>query len=250
MAQPIFLDIVGVEGCGHHALVPALYHACNAQTEDCVELRHWFDERWTKSSNEHVDRIRRIDKEIIAAADRVIERGVELIIEGNSFPSGHHRRREPSAHWNLLEMRALLSSRFDMKYIALFREPIEPTFSHKELDGGLVGHARNLASFLDALQVFLQHLTPEELRVLTYRDLLFRPEEAAAALAEFARLPERAVSTALRKHLTVDPDRIERWKKEMPAGEQEWITAFFDLRRTIWTTIFDPAYQLLSDPKV
>ena len=166
---------------------------------------------------------------------------LQYILEDNSFPSG--RYRSVSRQWNLIEMDEMLSAFAEVKYIALYRDPIAMAFSHPEFDDGLINHSRVVADFLEYLNGQLLQLDNSRVRVVHYEDLLDDQDRLARPLAEYLDIGEDDIRLGFRHIRWSGKD----WRLQLQDNEKMLMRNYFSLDRlALWPIFHDADYGLVS----
>ena len=236
-----FVYVIGVEGCGHHGFYPMLASSIAAHERmRCgphplppmlgrwPPLRRIFNALWYEAPD--AVRRRALVAELNALMERVLAQGEQSpgtawILEDNSFPSAGQRSLD--RQWDVLDMAALLAPHAEVRFIALYRDPCAMTFSHPEFDGGLRAHARVVAEFLEYLNGVLEALGRARYRVARYEDLMARDPAMTAMLADYLDLPPACFEAGFQALRPSSKD----WRRQLPAGERDWLADWFDEER-------------------
>lgn len=216
--RPQVLYIAGVEGTGHHGVMPMILYPAVRQYGSCTLS-------WWRSLREVLMKVhprqRRQRLKALLEAMHVFDKP-HFIMEWASWPFGEHARsrwskgcddphgleREersgnPGNSVDLLEFVELFRDFADVKVLVLHRNLLSAAWSHKEWDDGLVEHAKVLALFNDYLTKVLGRLDPSMWRWVSYEELSSSwsqkcYDEVGQELGDFLGLKPAALSRAFR----------------------------------------------------
>lgn len=250
-----FIFIAGVEGCGHHGLLPvvdtAIRASVQANGDDSKVLTRWpmlrelFNALWYTQSlaSQQQQHIRnRLDELMLHGVALANSTGCsQYILEDNSFPSGMNRCL--SRQWDIVEMTELLRPHAEIRFLALYRDPIAMTFSHPEFDGGLRKHAKMVAAFLKYLNDKLMRIDPELVKVVHYEDLVDGQDRLAEPLAMHLGVDVDFINAGFQKVCKSRKD----WRLQMAREDRDWMSNYFGQDRlTTWPVFTDLRYDILS----
>lgn len=215
--RPQVLYIAGVEGTGHHGVMPMVLYPA-VRKFGAATFSWWRSLREVLMKTRPSQRRERL--KTLLEAMGVFDKP-HFIMEWASWPFGEHVRnrwckgsddpaallREERSHnpgnsVDLMEFIELFREHADVKVLVLHRNLLSAAWSHKEWDDGLVEHAKVLALFNDYLTKVLRGLEPSMWRWVAYEDLCeawgASDFEAADEIAEFLGLPQAPLSRAFR----------------------------------------------------
>jgi len=255
-----FIYIVGVEGCGHHGLIPVVHKALNSYknsgNENITVHVHWtklrdiFHKLWSFSGylpfdiNRGINK-RKTEKTVKDLNDKALKMNkVHFILESRSFPSDRYRRC--FNQWNIKEMADIFKPYADIFYLVLHRDPIAMTFSHKDFDGGLRQHAKVVARFLRYLNCKLAEVDTEFFRVINYEDLIDNQKSIGLALSNFLGIPLQDIREGLKAIRRSKKD----WKTQMSYNDQKWMRKFFETgKANNWSIFTNPQHNILNQKR-
>lgn len=148
-----YLYIVGVEGVGHHGVLPAIAkigEACN----HFVIYEHKLLRSYQNSKNdEEFHSILEVSKRVGSTSKHV------LVVEDSSFPSGNslristHAEKRELGKYDLYWIYDHITQvkDIDVKFLYLNRDFYRTVASHPEYDGGFEPHARVIHDFIGYL---------------------------------------------------------------------------------------------------
>jgi len=257
--------IAGVEGTGHHGVMPMLLYAAACEYGFGGMLAWWRSLREVLQKTAPEDRRGKL-RTLMAAA--CIDDRPRIIFEWESYPFGEMQRgrwaggcldpnalkREeisgnPGNSVDLAEFVDLFREYGDVRILVLHRGLVPAAWSHKEWDADLVEHARVLALFNEYLTKVLNDLTPNMWRWVAYEHICeahFRGEfrEAAAQLADFLGLQ---VPDNLEKAFKPFRPSMKDAAREMSPASLSAIQELELQRSRKWFPSLFPELQLLAE---
>lgn len=256
-AKLIYIFVAGVEGCGHHGLNPVISNAFSHSRlvrdsggeviRNKRRLKRIWNWYWCYDHplgftrplvRTMINRFFRLERKKSRSNDQV-----RIVIEDNSFPAGDHR--DPDKQWNIVEMVDMVRPYADEIYlIGLYRNPIAAVFSHPELDGGFLSHAKVLKQSLSYINSQLSQLTHLPQLFVHYEDLVQAQEKLAPVMADFLGIEEADVREGLKQVRASKKD----WRRDMAKDEQDKLRTLFSERvaRENWP-LFANAPQYSQD---
>lgn len=252
--------IAGVEGTGHHGVMPMLLYPAIREYGHGV-LAWWRSLREVLMKTPPPQRKQRL--QTILDKMGVFDKP-HIIMEWCSYPFGEdvrsrwaegcadplgltreERSGNPGNSVDLKEFVELFQDFADVKVLVLHRSLVSSAWSHKEWDAGLVEHARVLALFSEYLTNVLRGLDPKMWQWIAYEDLCgahrLEKFEDVCVIAEFVGLQGPALERAF-KHFR--PSRKDA-AKEMSAANLKAIRHLEDQRSHSWFPSIFPSHQLL-----
>jgi hypothetical protein len=227
--------VAGVEGVGHHGLNPVLKKSfeVSQQIQEtsgsvildkkrlkrvfnmlwCHENSPWIVQKWAQWYSRYF-----FSKEQGIALKN---KQVRIFIEGNSFPAG--RYRNPDRQWDLQEMINIVSPYAEIKFIALYRDPIASTYSRQNMDGGLHNHAPVVKESLKYVNSQLSLIDPKDLLVVHYEDMINRKEEFAKVVAGYLGIRQSDVEEGLK----LVRQSTKNWRHDLSAEDQNRLLDVF-----------------------
>ena len=140
------------------------------------------------------------------------------------FLKGDRYRPDASDLFNLFE---------NMRMIVMYRDPKASSFS--ALRRGFADNLRHCAKIceeqLTYLSAQLATLNPDSYQVISYEEFCSQPEIWAEQLAEFCQLPAEDLLKAIDQE-NVTKGKNDRWLQELNSSEREFLSDFFDARRS------------------
>eukprot|EP00930_Biecheleria_cincta_P099148 TRINITY_DN90793_c0_g1_i1.p1 TRINITY_DN90793_c0_g1~~TRINITY_DN90793_c0_g1_i1.p1 ORF type:complete len:839 (+),score=138.08 TRINITY_DN90793_c0_g1_i1:26-2542(+) len=259
--RPQVLYIAGVEGTGHHGVMPMILYPAIRQYGAATFA-------WWRSLREilmktHPNKRKQLLKELLESMS-VFEKQ-HFIMEWSSWPFGEDERsrwsrgcddphaveREansgnPGNSVDLMEFVELFQEHADVKVLVLHRNLVSASWSHKEWDDGLVEHAKVLALFNDYLTGVLRRLKPSMWRWVSYEKLcaahLGGRIEAVDSIAEFLDLPKAPLQRAFRYFKPSSKDAAS----EMSPANLRVISDIERRSNSNWFHALFPEQQLLT----
>ena len=230
-----FVFVVGVEGCGHHGLIPVISSALkHSHNKDNNVVACYHDKRFLKYLFDWyfyakpLKFTRPLVKIIINCFFRIARHKsyknnqIRFIIEDNSFPSGNNR--DPNKQWNIIEMMKVIRPCVDEIYlIGLYRDPIAATFSHPNWDGGMIPHAKVLKNCLTYINDQLEQLKDLPQVFIHYEDLIYGQDKLGPLLANFLCIDETDMIEGFNKIR----QSKKNWQHDMNLDDQKRMTDIF-----------------------
>jgi hypothetical protein len=196
--KPLFMHLIGVEGCGHHGVFPIFETLLRQKFEGSG--RALFFRRGLRPFI-HGLYYRKIPKHFcVAEMVTFLEANPgAIIVEDNSYPSG--KFREVNNQWDFAELHQLLIPHCAVRYIHLRRNIFNTVNSHPDWDGGLLGHAAKLAEIGRYMDGKLAALKADgvEIAELDYDRMEEQAAEIAALTGCGVEDAEQAIATVFRK---------------------------------------------------
>lgn len=190
--KPLFIHLIGLEGCGHHGVFPIFkqvlsdkYAGMDKQLCFRTGLRGFFHAAYYKGLPKNL---------VFEDLHKFLYHNPEAIfVDDNSYPSSTYR--EPRQQWDFAEIHAQLRDKCDVRFVRVRRNVFNTVNSHRDWDGGLMGHAQILAriqGFIDEKFVALEG-QGIPLFDLDYDNI----ESSASVIAEIADCEEASVTAAI-----------------------------------------------------
>ena len=161
--KPLFIHVIGLEGCGHHGVFPIFEKVLtdkfagtkkklyfNAGLRDFLRAIYY---KGLPRSTVLPDMKIFLDKDADA-----------IFVDDDSYPS--YVYRAPHNQWDFVEIHSILEESCDIRYFHLRRNIFDTINSHREWDGGLLGHARVLADIQRFIDAGLAKLSSSGVRVI------------------------------------------------------------------------------------
>lgn len=238
MAYPAelkFYFVAGVEGVGHHGLNPVLEKSLATsqqiqETSGCVitnkkRLKRVFNALWCHDNPSWIVKkwadwyshfFFRKEKE-----QALKNQQVRILIEDNSFPAGGYRN--PDRQWDLQQMINIVSPYAQIRFLALYRDPIASTYSRQNMDGGLHNHAPVVKESLKRLNNQLSLIDPNDLLVLHYEDMINRKKEFATVVADYLGIRQSDVEEGLK----LVRQSTKNWRHDLSTEDQNKLLEVF-----------------------
>lgn len=259
--RPKVLYIAGVEGTGHHGVMPMILYPA-VRKYGAATFAWWRSLREVLMKTHPYERKQRL-KDLLEAMS-VFDKQ-HFIMEWSSWPFGEDERsrwsrgcddlhavhREansgnPGNSVDLMEFVELFQEHADVKVLVLHRNIVSAAWSHKEWDDGLVAHAKVLGLFNDYLTGVLSRLKPSMWRWVSYENLcsaqLGGQLEAVDSIAEFLDLPKAHLQRAFRYFKPSSKDAAS----EMSPGNLQVISEIERQKTSNWFHALFPEQQLLA----
>ncbi|MBK17481.1 MAG: hypothetical protein CMM52_01400 [Rhodospirillaceae bacterium] len=192
---PLFVHIIGLEGCGHHGLYPVMGQAI-VETHGGDEfnrfyrsgLRNAFDGIWCRNYSK---------RDCIRGALHFLEKVPRdtIILEDNSYPSGKYR--EVQHQWDFVEFYDFLKEHCEIRFALLNRNIFNLVNSRREFDDGLKAHALKMAEIGNFINERISALEAKGVPV-TRLDYDFL-ESQTAEIGALIDCPAEAVDTAMKE---------------------------------------------------
>lgn len=139
---PLFIHLIGLEGCGHHGVFPVFETLLQKKFGDSG--RKLFFRRGLRPFIHGLYYRKYPEQVCVAEMVKFLQANPgAIIVDDNSYPSS--RFREVDSQWDFAELHRLLSPHCAVRYIHLRRNIFNTVNSHPDWDGGLLGHAARLA---------------------------------------------------------------------------------------------------------
>lgn len=160
-----FVYIVGIEGAGHHALLPfvtAIADATNHHIESPTTA--FRRELWYSHYNKNTEHVQH---HFLNYGKRIPHKNT-AVLEYASFPFENNNRLsglgsiKQDEHYDLEWLYTTLrpvSDKVKMKYLYLSRDFYHAVTSHPELDGNFKQHAKGLETFLNHIYLEYQRIS-------------------------------------------------------------------------------------------
>jgi hypothetical protein len=127
--------------------------------------------------------------------------------------------------------------------IVLNRDPIAATFSHRNWDGGLKGHAKVIAQHLDYLSATMRAIGVSNFRSVFYEELSTNREQIVEGIVSYLGLPNADVKDAFKDFR----QSKKNWQISLDTEDIKWIKSFFnDARSSGWKVLTDQTCSLLE----
>ena len=234
------LFVVGVEGSGHY-MFRSLMQEVIAQPHFTIEgewrevmAKYWnfyYRHQWEFSFFSKKDSawVKRSWKR---AFEQCGERGVTHIMEDMSFPYNHPRNtiRRP----DLIDFVELLAGLADIKFLALYRNPVSATYSglRRGFTKNVYEQAKIVEDNLTYINCQLSVIGRERFRVLPVDQFLLTPESYVERVAKWTevdpKLLKQGVSNIRQPYLI----------QNIPRKTRRLLSAFFSPRREeMWSAL-------------
>jgi hypothetical protein len=140
---PLFVHIIGLEGCGHHGLFPILSQAVT-KTHGGDEYNRFFRNRPRNAFNGMYCR-NYSKRDCIRGAVDFLGRipSDSIMLEDNSYPSGNNR--DIGNQWDIHEIYHILKDHCEVRFAHLTRNIFNMVNSRREFDANLQAHAEKIA---------------------------------------------------------------------------------------------------------
>ena len=245
-----FIYIIGIEGCGHHGFMPIVENIISSSLNDEAnlysrwgELRKAFDRIWlAKNPLINMRGKFQLNRLFVRLhTKKSIRDDAVYILEDRSFPSKD--RRTPDQGWNLYELYERVRRHSEVYLIVLNRDPIAATFSHKDWDGGLKGHAEVIAQHLDYLSATMKAIGVSNFRSISYEELSTNRVQVVEGIVSYLGLRNADVKKAFKDFR----QSKKNWQISLDEEDIKWIQSFFDDERSNgWKVLTDQKCSLLG----
>lgn len=197
-AKPLFIHLIGLEGCGHHGIFPIFQQLLlerhgHGETQVYLRtgLRTFLDRLYR--GNESRPMVVRALREFVSCNPNAV------FADDNSYPS--HVSREIGNQWNFVDIHELLHDLCEIRYLRIHRNIFNTVNAHREWDGGLAGHARVLKVMQDFIDSGIAILAGNGVRipVIDYDHIAASMDLIAAATGCGIDSVRRATSQLFRK---------------------------------------------------
>lgn len=155
LTKPVFIHIIGLEGCGHHGIFPIFenilkdkYNNTNTKLYFRNGLRPFINGMYYENKPK--------EKCIRNMREFLEKNSNSIIVDDDSYPS--YVYRTIYNQWDFEEIYFLLESYCTMKYVYLKRNIFNTINSHPRLDGGLIQHAEKLSEINQFIQKKISNL--------------------------------------------------------------------------------------------
>lgn len=244
--------VAGVEGVGHHGLNPVLKKSLETSLQIqetkgevitnkrrlkrvfnalwCYENPSWLVRKWANWYSRYF---------FIKEQQKAIKnKQVRIIIEDNSFPAGIYRNMDKQ--WNIEDMMRIVSPYAEVKFIALYRDPIASTYSRQNIDGGLHSHAPVVKESLKLVNNQLSKLDPDNLLVIHYEDMTDRQDSFSTKVAEYLGISKSDVKEGLK----LVRKSNKNWRNDLSLQDQNRLHEVFpDGCETEWPILANSAIE-------
>jgi len=259
--RPQVLYIAGVEGTGHHGVMPMLLYPAVRQFGSGT-ISWWRSLREVLMKTPPSRRKARLHQLLDAMG--VFDRP-HFIVEWCSWPFGEdvrgrwsegcddpnslqreERSGNPGNSVDLREFVELFQTHGDVKVLVLHRGLASAAWSHKEWDDGLVEHAKVLALFNDYLTRVLRKFDADMWRWVAYEDLceahVQQDFSAIKAIADFLGLQRGADLERVFRHFRpsrkdasseMSPENLRAIRRVEEEKCQTWFPSAFPAQRLL-----------------
>lgn len=219
--NPVFIHLIGLEGCGHHGVFPIFekilhdkYSASERPLYFRTGLRGMFNAIYYKG----------LPKDIVFSDMETFlyHNPGAIFVDDNSYPSADYR--EPQNQWDFSEIYARMQGKCDVRLVQLRRNIFNTINSHRDWDGGLLGHAKVLATIQRSLDEKVALLTGQGVK---FHDLDYdNIRNDAATIAEITGCDVTAVEAATTD--LFEPSRKD-YREQLSEDEIGEISRLFDV---------------------
>jgi hypothetical protein len=196
--RPLFVHIIGLEGCGHHGLHPVMEQAITETHGGDRDsrffrkgLRNAFDGIWCRNYSK---------PDCIRGAVHFLEKipRDSIILEDNSYPSG--KNRDLQQQWDFVEFHGFLKEHCEIRFAHLSRNIFNLVNSRRQFDDGLKAHALKMAEIGKYIDTKIAGLEDQGVPItrLNYDDL----ENQSAEIGALIDCPTDAVDKAIKEQFT------------------------------------------------
>lgn len=248
-----FLFTVGVEGTGHH-LIGTLLSDYGKRNDSIFEgewhkplYEHWdFEVRWKNAQKKSISsEYKELQKKLRSAFNKHTSQQIVNCFEYTSFP--YEQPRESLRRPDLIEFSDLMAEFkdvIDVKYLVLYRDPIETTYS--AIRRGFTDNVYLQAKIIESNHINLERqfsqMPDADYKVMHFDKFLNQPEAHLKKLADWWNLDYETVAQGL--------TRIR--KPSGVAGVNDEIVGFLkdffnEKRIQQWTSFYNGSNQLLED---
>ena len=201
----VILDVVGLEGCGHHGLEAVIVNVINKHSN------------YTSREGGRARHIRHLLRSCISGASRnsddydifgakvkeYLENKNYLIYADDSYPSGGPRdnvRRDVRRQKNLVEINKHVSKYGEIRFLYLKRNIYNTINSHPHFDGGIIAHTKRLKETKLYIEAQIKSLRKENAKVfeLNYEDI--DNNTGADIISDFVNADVGVVKDAINKY--------------------------------------------------
>ena len=190
----VILDVIGLEGCGHHGLEAVVVNIINRHSNYVNRGGGYSGLGCVLGASRNCD-----DYGIFGTKVRdYLENKNYLIYADDSYPSG--RNRDITRQKNLVEINKHVSRYGEIRFLYLKRNIYNTINAHPHLDGGIIGHTKRLKETKLYIEAQIESLRREKVKVfeLNYEDI--DNNTGANIISDFINVDVGVVKDAVNKY--------------------------------------------------
>ncbi|NKB20971.1 MAG: hypothetical protein GKS01_10770 [Alphaproteobacteria bacterium] len=197
--RPLFVHVIGLEGCGHHGLFPVLAQAVT-ETHGGDEYNRFFRNKPRNAFNGMYCR-NYSKRDCIRGAHHFLGQipPDSIMLEDNSYPSGNYR--DVTNQWDIHEIYHTLKDHCDVRFAHLTRNVFNMVNSRREFDETLQAHAEKMAEIGRYIDAKMADIEAEGLTItrLNYDELESQTVEIGALIDCPSEAIEKAINEQFKK---------------------------------------------------